>query len=102
MVDADVPPPPAPDPPPGNAHLVEDELVRVDVVQEPLEAVALEPVDDGPPLGQVADVRLEQVVPVHVEEALVVVHPDLGHPGRVDPVGVVGDEVGVEGPGGVD
>ena len=33
---------------------------------------------------------------MHVEEPLVVVHPDLGHTSRVDPVRVVGDEVWVE------
>ena len=36
------------------------------------------------------------LIPVHVEEPLVLVHPDLSHPGRVDPVGVVGDEIRVE------
>ena len=35
-------------------------------------------------------------IPVHVEEPLVLVHPDLGHASRVDPVRVVGDEVRVE------
>ena len=35
-------------------------------------------------------------IPVHVEEPLVVVHPDLGHTSRVDPMRVVGDEVWVE------
>ena len=33
---------------------------------------------------------------MHVEEPLVVVHPDLGHASSVDPVRVVGDEVRVE------
>ena len=33
--------------------------------------------------------------PVEVQ-GLVLVHPDLSHAGRVDPVGVVGDEVRVE------
>ena len=35
-------------------------------------------------------------IPVHVEEPLVVVHPDLGHTSRVDPMRVVGDEVWME------
>ena len=33
---------------------------------------------------------------MHVEEPLVVVHPDLGHTSRVDPMRVVGDEVWME------
>ena len=36
------------------------------------------------------------LIPVHVEEPLVLVHPDLGHASRVDPMRVVGDEVRVE------
>ena len=35
---------------------------------------------------------------VHVEESLVVVHPDLCHARRVDAVRVLGDEVGVPRP----
>ena len=68
----------AADPAPGHGLLVHDELVGVDVLQEPLEGLALEAVHDGPPGRQVPDVRLQQVLPVHVEEPLVVVHPHLG------------------------
>ena len=89
-----------PDSSPLGRLFVQDELLWVDVVEVPFEALALEPLLDGLPVGHVANVLDDggvpvEVLPVHVEEALVVVHPDLGHARGVDAVGVLGDEVGV-------
>lgn len=39
---------------------------------------------------------LIQFHPVHVEEALVVVHPHFGHPGRVNAMTVLWNEVRME------
>ena len=89
-----------PDSSPLGRLFVQDELLWVDVVEVPFEALALDPLLDGLPVGHVANVLDDggvpvEVLPVHVEEALVVVHPDLGHARGVDAVGVLGDEVGV-------
>ena len=85
-----------PEPAPGNGLLVHDELVGVDGLQEPPEGLAPEPVLDGVPLTQVAHVLPLEVRPVHVEEPLEVVHPDLGHPGGVEAVTVLGNVIRME------
>lgn len=59
--------------------------IRVDVLQVPPEALALELLSQLDLLGQVADIHVfqEQVVSVAVEELLVLVQPDLCHAGQV-------------------
>ncbi len=74
---------------PGVARVVEDVLLRVDGVEVPLEGPALLVLLELEPLGHVANVHREQVRAVHVEEALVVAHPDLHGAGGVDAVGVL-------------
>ena len=64
--------------------LVGESRVRIDVVQVPLEAVALETLLEQTPLLQIADIQALDGG-VHVaEEAVVAVQPDPGEPGRVD------------------
>ena len=75
--------------------------LRADVVQVPLEAVALEPLPQTDLLRQVPYVSppVQQVeVALAVEQILVVVQPHLGHPGQVPLhrlLTVLGELVGV-------
>ena len=85
------------EPAPGNGLLVHDELVGVDRLQKPPEGLAAKPVLDGVPLAQVTHVLSLEVRPVHVEEPFEVIHPDLGHPGGVEAVTVLGNVIGMEG-----
>ena len=55
----------------------------------PLEGLALQPLLERVPVVQLADLGLQQVGPVHVEEPLVLVHPHLHRPRGVDPVRVL-------------
>ena len=85
-----------PEPAPGDGLLVHDELVGVDRLQEPSERFAAKSVLDGVPLAQIAHILSLEVRPVHVEEPLEVVHPDLGHPGGVEAVTVLGNVIRME------
>ena len=55
-----------PDSAPHGGLLVEDELLRVDVVEVPLETLALQPLLDGLALGDVADVLDDGGVAIEV------------------------------------
>ena len=81
---------------PGYGLLVHDELVGVDRLQEPPEGLAAKSVLDGVPLAQIAYILPLEVRPVHVEEPLELVHPDLGHPGGVEAVTVLRNVIGME------
>ena len=62
----------------------------------PLERLALQPLLEGVPVVELADLGLEEVGPVHVEEPLVVVHPHLHRPRSVDAVRVLNGELEVQ------
>lgn len=59
--------------------------VREDVVQVPLETFALQLLPQLFLLGQVAHIQplVYEVIPVAVEEVLVLIEPDLSHPHQV-------------------
>lgn len=56
-----------------------------DVVQVPLETFALQLLPQLPLLGQVAHIQplVYEVIPVAIEEVLVLIEPDLSHPHQV-------------------
>ncbi len=69
VVEAHVLPPPVPDPPVEPRLLVHDVLLGVDLVQVPLEGLALPPLPDGVALGEVADgLRVLDVAPEVLKE----------------------------------
>lgn len=79
--------------------IIENEFLGINIFQEPGEWFTFEIILELHPLFNAANLSVEEVGSVHVEQSLVVIHPDLHRPGRVDAVCVLvaGEGVGVEG-----